>query len=332
MHAPSPIGRMTRSAARPSIWAIALILTAMATVTPAQAGPFSWLDEVVQQIIVEARGGKVVIQGGEVATAEARGMGKLFTKGSEESLETLVKQSDELATAARRVEHPGELVLEGRFGQLVGRDAEALKTFKALKPAEKRVVVEMGESARRIALRYPQEAEAMVRQLGPEGLTAVRAFGDDVAEVLVKEGPESLGVLRKTGRTGWEFFTTQVLPHKKKLAAAGVLAAFYANPDAFIDYTGRATEYAVREFAKAGVTLATAVGGGVVKGLETTIGETLSGYGLDFLVFRRLGAILAGLVACGALMVVLGFPLRTMLRPFTGAAWLFRRVVLRRPA
>ncbi|WP_165070760.1 hypothetical protein [Paludisphaera rhizosphaerae] len=327
MHAPS----QTRRPFRPLAWAIVLVTTAFAT-TPVQAGPFSWLDEVVQQIIVEARGSKAIIRGGDAATAEARGVGKLFTRGSEEGLETLVKQSDELATAARRVEHPSELLLETEFRQLVGRDAEAMKTFKALKPAEKRVVVEMGESARRIAQRYPQEAEAMIRQLGPEGLTAVRAFGDDVAEVIVKEGPESLGVLRKTGRGGWEFFTTQVLPHKKKLAAAGVLAAFYANPDAFVDYAGRATEYAAREFAKAGVTLATAVGGGVVKGLETTIGETLSNYGVDFPIFRRLGAILAGLVAIGALLVVLGFPLRTMLRPVTGTVWFFRRVVLRRPA
>src|SRR4029077_16390739 len=127
---------------------------------------------------------------------------------------------------------------------------------------EKRLVVEMGETAQQLARRYPREAETMVRRLGPDGLTAVRVFGDDVAEVLVKEGPESLGVLRKAGRGGWSFFTTQVLPHKKKLAAAGVLAAFLANPDKFVDYAGQATEYAVREFAKAGVQLAGAGGGG----------------------------------------------------------------------
>ena len=114
----------------------------------------------------------------------------------------------------------------------------------------------MGETAQRLARRYPGQAETMVRQLGPEGLTAVRVFGDDVAEVLVKEGPESLDVLRKTGRGGWSFFTDEVLPHKKKLAAAGVLAAFLANPDKFVDYAGQATEFAVREFARAGVQLA----------------------------------------------------------------------------
>ena len=126
----------------------------------------------------------------------------------------------------------------------------------------------------------------MVRRLGPEGLTAVRVFGDDVAEVLVKEGPESLGVLRKTGRGGWSFFTKQVLPHKKKLAAAGVLAAFLANPEKFVDYAGQATEFAVREFAKAGIQLASAVGGGAARGLETSIGQTLAAYGLDFPVLR----------------------------------------------
>ena len=156
----------------------------------------------------------------------------------------------------------------------------------------------------------------MVRRLGPEGLTAVRVFGDDVAEVLVKEGPESLGVLRKTGRGGWSFFTNQVLPHKKKLAAAGVLAAFLANPEKFVDYAGQATEFAVREFAKAGIQLASAVGGGAARGLETSIGQTLAAYGLDFPVFRYLGMGLAGLVVVLSLLVIVGLPIRWMFRPF----------------
>ena len=139
----------------------------------------------------------------------------------------------------------------------------------------------MGETAQRLARRYPGQAETMIRTLGTEGLTATRVFGDDVAEVIVKEGPESLGVLRKTGRGGWSFFTREVLPHKKKLAAAGVLAAFMANPEKFVDYAGKATEYAVREFAKAGVQLAGAVGGGAARGLEASIGALLASYGLD---------------------------------------------------
>ena len=79
---------------------------------------------------------------------------------------------------------------------------------------------------------------------------------------MVKEGPETLGVLRKTGRGGWNFFTNTVLPNKKKLIAAGLLGAFLADPDKFVDTAGRATEYAIREFGKAGVNLLGAVSAG----------------------------------------------------------------------
>ena len=190
--------------------------------------------------------------------------------------------------AAHRGPAPGSI-----FAAAEARPAN-LAHFEALKPAEKRLVVELGETAQVLARRYPHEAETMVRRLGPEGLTAVRVFGDDVAEVLVKEGPESLSVLRKTGRGGWSFFTTQVLPHKKKLAAAGVLAAFMANPEKFVDYAGQATEFAVQEFARAGIQLAVGRrrrGGG---GSRRSIGQTLAAYGLDFPVFRYLGMGLAG--------------------------------------
>jgi hypothetical protein len=200
---------------------------------------------------------------------------------------------------------------------IVEQDPQVLRTFEALAPAEKRLVVELGETAQILARRYPANAEAMVRRLGPEGMSAVRVFGDDVALVLVKEGPESLGVLRKAGRGGWSFFTKTVLPNKKKLAAAGVLAVFLANPEKFVDYAGRATELAVREFARAGIQLASAAGLGAARGLETSIGETLSAYGLNFPILRWLGMGLAGIVAASALLIVLGLPVRWLLRPFT---------------
>ena len=186
-------------------------------------------------------------------SGRARGAGRLFVHEADEGLEVLAKRSDDLARVGRRVEQPSEALLQSRFTRLLSNDPEAARTFAKLAPAERRLVVEMGETAQRLARRYPGQAETMIRRLGTEGLTATRVFGDDVAEVIVKEGPESLGVLRKTGRGGWSFFTREVLPHKKKLAAAGVLAAFIANPEKFVDYAGKATEYAVREFAKAGV-------------------------------------------------------------------------------
>ena len=120
----------------------------------------------------------------------------------------------------------------------------------------------------------------MVRQLGPEGLTAVRVFGDDVAEVMIKEGPESLNVLRKTGGAGGRSSPTRSCRTRRNWPRR-VLAAFLANPDKFVDYAGQATEFAVREFAKAGVTLAAAAGSGAAQGLEASIGQVLADYGLD---------------------------------------------------
>jgi hypothetical protein len=289
------------------------------------AGKLSWLDDVVQEVIVEAKaGGKGLVRGagGDGARAEIRGAGRLFrAHHADEGLEYLVRQSEELARAGRRVERPAEALLQARFSRLLKQDPHTLRTFAALEPAEKRLVVELGETAQRLARRYPAEAETLVRQLGPEGLTAVRVFGDDVVEVLAKEGSQSLGVLRKAGRGGWSFFTNQVLPHKKKLAAAGVLAVFLADPEKFVDYAGQATQFAVREFAKAGIQLASAVGGGAVRGLEDTLSETLAASGLDFPLVRSLGMGLAGFVVVLSLMVIIGMPIRWIFRPIR---WMFR--------
>ncbi|QEH36127.1 hypothetical protein OJF2_46870 [Aquisphaera giovannonii] len=304
---------------------VAMLLSTGGT---ARAGKLSWLDDVVREVIAETKsGGKALARGGEAARAEARGAGRLFLRhDAEEGLEQLVKRSDDLARAGRKIEQPSEALLQGRFTRLLGHDADAVRSFEALRPAEKRLVVEMGEAAQRLARRHPQEAEAMARQLGPEGLTAVRVFGDDVAEVIAKEGTESLNVLRKTGRGGWEFFTGQVLPHKKKLLAAGVLAAFLADPDKFVDYAGQATEYAAREFARAGIGLAAAVGSGAAQGLESSLGQALAARGLDHPAFRTVGMALASLVAIGALLVLVGLPLRIMVRPFTAGLGIVHRL------
>jgi hypothetical protein len=309
--------------------AIALALLMLAQPGTVQAGKLSWLDDLVQEVIIEAKaGGKGLIRGGDGARTEIPRAGRLFlAHDADEGLEHLVRRADELARAGRRFEQPAETLLQARFSRLMKQDPQTLRTFATLAPAEKRLVVELGETAQQLARRYPREAETMVRRLGPEGLTAVRVFGDDVAEVLVKEGPESLSVLRKAGRGGWSFFTGQVLPHKKKLAAAGVLAAFLANPEKFVDYAGQATEFAVKEFAKAGIQLASAVTGGAARGLESSIANTLAAYGLDFPALRYLGMGLAGLVVLLSLMVIVGLPIRWMFRPF---GWGLRMIVGRR--
>ena len=308
-----------------------LAVLALALPPGARAGQLSWLDEVVQEVVREARtGGRAAVRGGgDTATTTAHAAGRLFVHEADEGLEIVARRSEDLARGGRRLERPAETLLQERFTRLLRHDPDAVRTFSTLAPAEKRLVVEMGETAQRLARRYPDQAEGMIRRLGTEGLSAVHVYGDDVAEVLVKEGPESLGVLRKTGRGGWSFFTHEVLPHKKKLLAAGVLAAFLANPEKFVDYAGRATEYAAREFARAGVQLAGAVGSGASKGLESAVAETLARHGLDFAALRYLGMAGAGLVVVLATMVLLGIPIRWAFRPFSGIVGLFRR---RKPA
>jgi hypothetical protein len=290
-----------------------------------EAGKLSWLDEVVQEVVREAKvGGRGAVRGGDAASTGAHAAGRLFVHEADEGLEIVARRSEDLARAGRRVDRPTEALLHERFARLLRHDPEAVRTFSSLPAAEKRLVVEISETAQRLARRYPDQAETMIRRLGTEGLSAVRVYGDDVAGVLVQEGPESLGVLRKTGRGGWSFFTREVLPHKKKLAAAGVLAAFLANPDKFVDTAGRVTDYAVREFARAGLKLAGAVGGGAARGLETAISQTLANHGLDFAVLRYAGMALAALAVVLATMVLLGMPVAWLFRPFT---WPLRRIV-----
>ena len=281
-------------------------------------GKVAWLDEVVQEVILEARSGGKALADGE-ATAAARAGGRLFAREGEEGLEALARRTDTLARSAHRAESPAEAILQTRFNRLVRSEPELARTFGNLAPAEKKVVVEMGEAAQDLTRRFPApgQAEEMVRKLGTEGLAAVRVYGDDVAEVVAKEGPESLGVLRKTGRTGWGFFTDTVLPHKKKLAAAGVLALYFANPEQFVDTAGRATQYAVDQFARAGINIATALGAAGARGLESSIGATLEAYGINHAALRYLGMGLASLAVIASAMVLLGLPVRWMLSPVT---------------
>ncbi len=293
-------------------WPVALLLGFLLHPGPtALAGRLSWLDEVVQTVVRDARG---------EGRAAARSSGRLFLRESEEELQTLARRSDDMARLARRVEGPSEALLEARFARVVRQDEKLVKGFRDLAPAEKRLVVEMGETASSLARRHPERAEEMIRGLGVEGLTAVRVYGDDVAEVVLKEGPSSLNVLRKTGRAGWDVFTNVILPNKKKLAAAGVLAVFLANPDQFVDTAGNLTQYAVEQLGKAGVQLASGVGAGASKGLENSVAAILEEQGLNSLVLRKAGMALAAVVALGATMVLLGLPLRWALGPIVWPA------------
>ena len=323
--------RQTAGRVRPILSSIALL--AVTVVTPALAGGrVAWLDEILRKVVREAEA-ETRVEGKLTAkeTANSAGAlmrdGRLLVRESDAGLETLMRRSEALARTAPTAATPTEAILASRFASLMRRDPEAARVFAKLAPAERKLVVEVGETAQRLARRYPSEAEAMIRSLGAEGLAATRVFGDEVAPILAREGPESLSVLRKTGREGWSFFTREVLPHKKKLAAAGVLAAFYANPELFVDYAGRATEFAAREFAKAGVALAVAAGAGVSQGIGTSASALLNSYGLNNTVFRYILTGVATLAAILAALVLLGLPVRFLTRPILWPLRLLRRAV-----
>ncbi len=288
----------------------------------ARAGGVNWLDDLLRQIAHEAAAGARSAAHGssEAARVELKSTSRLAGRELDLGLEQIARRAGTFSHEAEAIEAPAQAALESRFRQLI-TDSTAREVFASLKPAEKRVLVEMGETVANLARKNPGEAAAMIERLGPEGLMAVRAFGEDVAPVLAKEGPEAIGVLRKTGRPGWEFFTTTVLPHKKKLVAAGVFAAFLADPERFVDYAGRATQYAASEFARAGVQLAAAVSAASFAGLDQGIGRWLAARGIDSPLVRAAAMALAVMTAAVALLMLLGMPVRFAIRPFL---WMMR--------
>ena len=116
-----------------------LALVFLAMPMPAQAGKLSWLDDVVREVIAEARaGGRSVVKGGHGARVELRSAGRLFVgHDAEEGLEQLVRRSDELARAGRRIERPTEALLETRFTRLLGSDSQAVAFVRGTQAGRK---------------------------------------------------------------------------------------------------------------------------------------------------------------------------------------------------
>src|SRR3954452_10266589 len=101
----------------PARWAgvlVAVMLTVVGS-SRAEAGKLSWLDDVVQEVIRDAKaGGKSVIRGGDGASTSLRASGRLFVHEADEGLEVLAKRSDDLARAGRKVEDVSETLLQKR--------------------------------------------------------------------------------------------------------------------------------------------------------------------------------------------------------------------------
>jgi len=293
------------------------------------AGGGGWLDDVLRQIVRDAQvEGRALLRTGErSAIREWQTAGKLAGSKADHGLETLVERARQWGRQGHTAQLPIPAVVDSRFQQLV-RDDAARQVFHSLAIEQKQVVVTMGETALALAKRHPQEAEKLIDELGTEGLLAVRVFGEDVAPVLASEGPQALRVLRRTGKAGWGFLTTQVLPHKKKLAAAGVLTLFWADPERFVDSAGQATSYAINQFARAGLTLAAAAGAATVTGLDQAMDSWLAGHGLNHPLVRAAACAACTLAALIALLAFLGLPSKLLIRPI---AWITRPLrILRR--
>ena len=302
-----------------SVCVLALLAFGLNT-NSAQAGGLSWLDDMIQASVRSADP--------KLATGRTtRLFAKEATELGEDGLGVLARRSQELSRTARRIDEPADALLEARFQKLIAGDQNLAKDFARFTPVEKQMAVQMGEAAQSLARRFPGRADTMIRSMGADGLSAVSVYGDDVAEVLAAEGAQSVNVLRRTGRPGWKFFTETVLPNKQKLAAAGLLTAFIAAPEEFVDMAGQATDYAVKQFASAGIQLATAVGGGAIAGLETAVGTWLEQQGLNFGAARYLGMFLAGWVVISSALVVIGLPGRIATAPVRMVLWPFRRLI-----
>lgn len=284
----------------------------------AHAGKMTVLEGVIRAAIEDGRG---ELKAGVKLAEEAR-----LVRGSEELFENAARQHETLLRAAGRFAELDETALTRKLAQLTARtDSETARTLAQMSTAERRFVVEAAETAGTLSRKFPNEASEMVRRLGPEGLSYVRVYGDDVAEVVLREGPESLGVIRKGGRGAWTFFNESVLPHKKKLIAAGVLAAFLANPDKFVDMAGQATDYAVREFARAGVELASVVPSSVANGIDAGVDKVLSRWGVNYGPVRWTIVGFLLLASAAAVMKLVGWPFRVLTWPVAFATRRIRR-------
>ena len=294
-----------------------LSLLIISQFSSASAGSLSWLDNVIQASVKQADPNLVNSRSARLFARETGELG-------DDSLGILARRSDELSTLARKADDPATGLVDARFERLIDGDESLARDFARLSPSEKKLAVQMGEAAQTLARRFPGKADTMIRNMGADGLSAVAVYGDEVAEVLAVEGPQAVNVLRKTGRPGWKFFTEKVLPNKQKLAAAGVLTAFMVAPEEFVDMAGQATQYAIGQFASAGIELATAVGGGAVAGLESAVGSWLESQGVNFAVVRYIGMFLAGWVVLSSSMVLIGMPARIATTPVRVVCWPFR--------
>ena len=229
--------------------------------------------------------------------AEAGDVGRIFSQQADDAAKLLARKSPQ---------HADEAKIFSRFRRLPGVDDSFNAEFRALPLAEQRFIVELGEGAQSVLRRYPQKGLNLLRHLDSDGLAQARTYGnfvvdgtawlhsDEVFRALratklapdqavaitktlgLKAAPHTLqpehlaplwkSVVRKTGNGAGRFWTTYVLPHKKKWLVGGLLVTYLAMPEKFHDGVGNLTQYAVKALSGLGVSAATGAARGLVNG------------------------------------------------------------------
>lgn len=290
----------------------------------------------------------------KLATSAARPGGKQLAKGG---VGIVLRESDDAAKLlARRTAPLADDVLTTRFNRLSGVDDTLRAEFRALAPAEKRLVVELGEGVQIALRRYPEDGLALIQKLDAGGLAQARTYGDfvldgahwlhtdDVAKALgaaklmpeeastlsralgLKALPETLqpehvaplwkSVIRKTGEGSAVFWRTYIQPHKGKWLAGGLLATYLIMPEKFHDAAGNLTEYAARQLAELGIAVSSGAVRGVIWG---PLAAFKSRYADDPLT-TILGTILIVSLLLLAIPPIRRFAWRRLIRPiWTGS-------------
>ena len=285
-----------------------------------QAGKLSWLDDLVQDVIVEAKaGGKGLVRGGDGARTEIPRAGRLFlTHDADEGLEHLV----------RRVRRAGPRRPSGRAAGRGPAPGPVFSTAQA-RPADLAAPSRRSSRPRSgwssswarppsiLARRYPARSRdhgppARPRRLDRRpGLRRRRGRGPGQGRA--REPRASCA--RRAAAVG-RSSPSRSCPTRRSWPPRACWPPSWPTPRSSSTTPARPPSSPSSEFAKAGIQLASAVAGGAARGLEARSASTLAAYGLDFPVLRYLGMGLAGLVVVLSLMVIVGLPIRWMFRPF----------------
>ena len=285
----------------------------------ARAGKLSWLDEVVQEVVREARAGGGRPSAGATPRDRRRGRpaGCSSTRPTR-GWRSLAKRSDDLARAGRRVEQPVRGAApepvrppaaprpRGRphlLGPRAGREAAGRRDGRdrpAARPALPRPGRDDDPPARhRGALGRPR-----LRRRRGRGARQGRA-GEPGRPP--QDRPGRLGVLHRR----------RSCPTRRSWPPRACWPRSWPTPTSSSTTPARPPSTPSASSPGPASSSPAPSAAGRRAGSKPRSAQALAAHGLDFAVFRYLGMGLAGLVVVLATMVILGMPVGWMFRPLT---------------